>query len=630
MSAIAERLQRAVQCHEAGRRDEAEALYRGILQEAPQQPHALHLLGVLLHQAGRHHEAIDLINRALAAHGPHPIFHSNLAAAYLAVGLLSEAATHCREALRLKPDLADAHNNLGVALRRQGQLEAAEVAFREALRFNPRHVDARCNLGAVLHRRGHLAEALARLEEAVRLAPRHAQAHNDLGGVLLACARPEQAEPHLREAIRLRPAFAEAHSNLGLALRDLHQTDEAMHCFREALGISPGYAKARNNLAYALEIQGQMDEARSEFQQTLRGDPDNAMALTGLSRLAAAGRHRLSDAEVGKIRELAARQDLPLDDLSRLHFALAWIADEAGAYDEAFAHCRRGNELRAEVDRRRGAVFDIAAHRDFVDRIIATFTPAYFERVRSFGVDSKLPIFVVGMLRSGTTLVEQILASHPLVHGAGELPDLERLARSLPERLGGPERYPDCVARLDAATARAVAEEYLQTLKHLAGEAIRVVDKLPFNFMHLGVIATLFPKARIIHCRRDRVDTCLSCFFQNFADPQPFTLDLGLLGQYYREYERLMSRWTKVLPLPVFELRYEDLTADQETWSRRLIDFCGLEWDERCLRFHETRREVRTASTLQVRRPMYGSSVGRWKRYAGHLRPLLEALGDPP
>jgi tetratricopeptide (TPR) repeat protein len=624
MSTIAQRLTLAAQHHQAGRIAQAEELYRAILQEAPRNPHALHLLGVLAHQAGRHDEAIDLISRALAAHGPHPVFHSNLAAVCLALGRLDEAVTHGREALHLQPHMPDAQNNLGVALRRLGRVAEAEAAFREALRLNPRHIDARCNLGAVLHRQERLGEALPLLREAVRLAPGHAQAHNDLGGALLACSEREAAVTHFREAIRLRPNFAEAHSNLGLALRDLNQIDEAINCFREAIRVNPAYAGAHNNLAFALEALGRIDEALGELHEALRLDPLNAQSLVSLSGLVAAGHYDFSDAQIRHVEALASRTDLPADDLARIHFALARVRDRAGDPDEAFRHYRRGNDLRRELVSRRGAVYDPAEHVRGVDRLIAAFTPAWFERVRPFGSDSELPVFVVGMMRSGTTLAEQIIASHPRAYGAGELHDVGRIVSALAQRLGG--EYPECLVRLDAATARNEAEDYLRRLLQMGGDASRVVDKLPANYLHLGLIAALFPRARVVHCRRDPIDTCLSAYFQNFAEPHPFTLDLAHLGHYYRQYERLMAHWAKVLPQPVFELRYEELTTNQEAVSRRLVEFCGLGWDERCLRFHEIERPVRTASALQVRQPMYRSSVGRWRRYEKHLAPLLEAL----
>jgi len=628
MLTIPRRLELAIQHHEAGRLAEAEAEYRAILQEAPRHPDALHLLGVLAHQTGHHPEAIDLIRQALALLGPNAVYLSNLAAAYLAVGLLDETAAHCREALRLRPNFPDAHSNLGLALLGLGRLDEAAEAFRTTLRLNPDHLNARCHLAAILQRQGNLPEAIALLREAVRQAPGHAQTRNALGGMLLALGQAESAEPHLREAVRLRPEFAEAHSNLGLALRELNRIDEALHCFRESLRLNPGYAGAHNNLAYTLQAQGKTDEACAEFRQARRIDPNNTRALLGLSGLAAAGHYRFSDEEVRLLQALAARDDLPFDERGRLHFALARLRETAGAYDDAFVCYRRGNDLLKESLRRRGAVYDPAAQRRQVDRLIAAFTPAWFERVRPFGSDSELPVFVVGMMRSGTSLAEQILASHPRVHGAGELRDVGRTVSSLPQRLGATEDYPECIQRLDQGTAPALAEGHLQRLRQLGGEAARVVDKMPFNFLHLGLIAALFPRARVVHCRRDPLDTCLSCYFQNFVEPQAFTPDLAHLGHYYREYERLMAHWARVLPLPVFELRYEELTADQEAVSRRLLDFCGLDWDERCLRFNETQRTVLTPSALQVRRPLYRTSVGRWKRYERHLKPLLDALGN--
>lgn len=626
MSTLAQRMTQAFQHHQANRLADAEALYRGILREAPQTAHVLHMLGILVHQTGRHAEAIDLISRALKVHGAHPQFHSNLSSVYLATDNLSQAESHARQALRLDAALPDAHNNLGVALRRQGRLDQAEVAFREAVRLAPKHIDARCNLGAVLQSQGKLPEALARLEEAVRLAPNHAQAHNDLGGAFLASSQPERAAQHLREAIRLRPAFVQAYSNLGLALRDMRQIDESMQSFREALRLDPSNAVARNNMAYTLEMVGRLDESLTEFQEVLRLDPGNSMALVSIGKFASAGHHRLTDDYDQNLRTLAARQDMPPEDRCRLHFALGAQLDTLGDCDSAFDHYRRGNESRLELDRLRGTVFDPVGHRKLVDRLIATFTPSYFERVRSFGVDSKLPVFIVGMMRSGTTLAEQILASHPLVFGAGELEDIEKLTQTLSNRMGA--SYPECLAGLDAATSKDLAGLYLDRLLQMGGATERVVDKMPSNFLYLGLIATLFPRAALIHCQRNAIDTCLSCFFQNFGNPHPFASDLRTLGQYYREYRRLMAHWASVLPVPLFDLHYEELTATQEATSRRLVAFCGLDWDERCLHFEETRRVVRTASVLQVRQPMYRSSVGRWKRYERHLGPLLEELGE--
>lgn len=450
----------------------------------------------------------------------------------------------------------------------------------------------------------------------MRSAPNIALAHNTLGGVLLALGRTEEAAREFGEAIRLQPNYFHAHNNLGVALENLSRFEEASQAFREALRINPGYASAHNNLGSALQNQGKMAEALVEFQATVRLDPTHAVAILNLGKLAAVGFYRFSAEEIQNIRDLTTRPNVPPEARSRLHFALAQAFDRTGAYDDAFEHCRQANEICKERFQRRGVAFDRAAVQSQVDGLIGTFTPSFFEKARGLGVDSELPVFILGMPRSGTSLVEQILACHPSVHGAGELPDLGRLVDGLP-------RTPE-----DAATAQALANGHLQRLQQLGGGATRVVDKAPFNFFHIGVIATLFPRARIIHCRRDPVDTCVSCFFQNFTEPFPFTLDLEHLGQYFCEYERLIAHWAKVLPTPMFEASYEELTSDQENSSRRLVAFCGLEWDERCLRFYENDRVVRTFSTLQVRQPMYRSSVGRWKRYERHLQPLLAALGD--
>jgi tetratricopeptide (TPR) repeat protein len=623
-----ELLNQALAHHQAGRLAEAEAIYRSVLRDEPRQPHALHLLGVIAHQAGRHGEARDLITQALAAGGPHPVFHSNLSAIYLALRRFDEAAAQAGAAVRLNPALADAHNNLGVALRELGRLAEAEAALRAALSRNPGHADARSNLGATLHRQERLPEALAVLREAVRLAPRHAQSRNDLGGVLLARGEAEEAAGHLREALRLDPALSDAHNNLGVALRDLGRIDEALDHFREVLRLRPDSPAAHNNIGFTLEAQGHPREALTEFQEALRLEPNDSMALLALSALSLADHYDFSEDELGRLEALAARPDLPDDERARVHFALARARDRAGEYSEAFAHYRRGNELRRHLAALAGFTYDPAAHHRLVDQLSAFFTPGWFQHARPFGSDSELPVFVVGMMRSGTTLAEQILASHPRVFGAGELSEIGRLVGALPGLLPGGRAYPECLAALDAPTAHGLGERLLRRLRDIGGAAVRVIDKQPFNFQHLGLIATLFPRARVIHCRRDPIDTCLSCFVQFFGKPHPFALDLAHLGHYYREYERLMDHWRRVLPLPLFELHYEELTADQEAVSRRLVEFCGLDWDERCLRFHETQRPVRTASTLQVRRPMYRSSVGRWKRYEAHLGPLLEALGD--
>ncbi len=517
---------------------------------------------------------------------------------------------------------------LGILAQQAGRHRDAIELLRKALDAQGPHPVMHSTLAASYLAVGLTNEGVFHCREAVRLAPGSAQAQNQLGSALLSLHKPAEAVAYLREAIRLRPNSGELLNNLGIALRELHQGEEAIQCFTQSLRLNPNSLAARHNLGHTLESQGRIREAIRAFEEALRLAPNNTMTLTSLGRLVSDGFYQFPEEQIRHIQELAARTDLPLEDRHRLHQILAWVFDKAQDYQQAFTHCKRSSELRREADRRRGIVFDRAAHRQFIDRTIRVFTPEWFKTASAFGVQSELPIFIVGMMRSGTSLVEQILASHPRVYGAGELPDMGHLVAELPRILGTTEELSECFSRLDAATSTYVAEQYLRKLRSVGGQASRVVDKMPSNYLRLGLLAVLFPQARFIHCRRDPLDTCLSCYFQNFSGSHPYTLDLTDLGCYYRDYERLMAHWCQVLPVPVFQLAYEELTADLEGTSRRLLAFCGLDWDERCLRFHETQRIVRTSSLLQVRQPVYRSSVGKWRRYEAYLQPLIEALGE--
>ncbi len=269
---------------------------------------------------------------------------------------------------------------------------------------------------------------------------------------------------------------------------------------------------------------------------------------------------------------------------------------------------------------------------DEFDRLIATFTPEFFEAQTSPGSDSERPVFILGMPRSGTTLVEQIIARHPLAFGAGELMTRNRVTWTLPAALKSGTTYPECAALMDERFTDEAANGYLKELRQLPDAAVRVTDKMPNNFRHIGLIARLFPRARIIHCQRNPMDICLSCYFLDFRGRLGFAYDLTHLGQYYRQYERLMAHWKKVSPIPILDVRYEDLIADSEAVSRRMIDYCGLEWDDACLAHDETERPVMTASHWQARQPIYKTSVERWRHYERHLEPLSRALagGNTP
>jgi hypothetical protein len=307
------------------------------------------------------------------------------------------------------------------------------------------------------------------------------------------------------------------------------------------------------------------------------------------------------------------------DDRVKLHGGLGKHYDRQQRYDEAFAHFRSAKAATRKLT----GVFDERAVAGYFDRIIETFPLDFFGRFPAGGSASERLVFIVGMPRSGTTLTEQILASHPAVFGAGELQGIADVARAI-----RPD-YPQRVPFLSASEIAEFVKGYLATIDARAPpEAIRVTDKLPVNFTHLGLIATLFPHSRVIHCRRDPMDTGLSCFAEQFRLSHDFTTDLESIGRYYLQYERLMAHWRRVLPLPMLEQRYEDLIANPEVGSRALLAHCELPWDEACLNFHAASRQVSTPSRWQVRQPIYATSVGRWRHYERHLEPLRRLLEE--
>ena len=526
--------------------------------------------------------------------------------------------------LRLLPSYASAHNNLGVALKNQNKLDEAAFHYKEAIRLDPRAADAHNNLGAVYFAQSKLPEAEKEYEAALRLRPNYPEAHNNLGVILKRRDRTEEEIAHYREAIRLRPDFAEAYNNLGYALLEDGRMQEAVDCYVQSIRIRPHYAEAHNNLAYIYTEMGKLDDALRHCQESLRLRPDYADGFANLGDLYKQGKYQFSDEDIQRMQALLARPGISDEDASVLHFTMAALTEKAKEYDAAFEHYRLGNLLRRRVWERQGRMFDAERCRKLFDSIIANFGPNYFRQVRSYGLDTELPVFIVGMPRSGTTLVEQILASHPQVHGAGELKYIQRAVLSLPKASSSGDGK-TFTTKVNAQLIRKLAESHLQLLKEFGGDAVRVTDKMPDNFAHLDFIYALFPKARVIHCRRDPVDTCLSCFFQNFRAIN-FATTLEDIAFYYKQYERLMEHWRKVVPLPMYEVVYEELVDNQEAISRELVQFIGLDWDDRCLQFHETDRPIQTASKFQVRQPIYDSSIGIWKNYERELAPLMEIL----
>ena len=500
------------------------------------------------------------------------------------------------------------------------RLTAAEALCRRALAERPNSADAAALLGLVLIGRKRPKEAVSYYRRALTLDPKRAPVHYNLGTALKAVGDRAAAAESFRRALALDPKHVAALNNLGNTLRDMGRPAAAIDCFRRALALKPDYSPAHNNLGNALRDIGDAPGAVASFRRALDlrpGDPDL------IYNLSTAKRFGPESPEIAEAEAALGAKGLSAKDRCHLHFALGKMYDDGGAAAKAFAHYREANRLKRPR-------FDRRARVALTSRLIASVSKGLLRRLRPIGHTSERPVFIIGMPRSGTTLVEQIVASHPRAFGAGELEDLPEIVMELGKALKTDARYPENLRLITARAARDLAMRYLKHLRALSPGAERVTEKGIGNYLHVGLIAALFPKARIIHIRRDPLDTCLSCYFHNFTGRQDYTYDLVDIGVYYREYERLMAHWRKVLLRPMLEVQYEELVADQAAVSRRIIAHCGLDWDDRCLDFHRTERAVQTASAGQVRQPIYASSIGRWRPYERHLGPLKRALGLEP
>jgi tetratricopeptide (TPR) repeat protein len=478
--------------------------------------------------------------------------------------------------------------------------------------------------GLSLRSQGKRDEAAKCFEDAIRLDPHDAEAHFQLALMHTELGRPSEALESARTAARIQPDHLRALNIIGCLLGFLNRSEEGVPIFQKALALEPANAEVLTNYGSILTTLGRLEEARAHYLRALEIKPDYAQAYSCLARDA---QHEFHETDTRAIKALLAREGLSDRDRFKLNYTLAQILDRSGAHDEAFRYCAAANAVKAQILRQRGKAFSADEHTRYVDRLIEIFDGDHFVRTRSYGDDSALPVFIVGMPRSGTTLVEQILASHPAVHGGGETLLLDHLIDGLPAEFGGAS-YPECLATLDREASRRLAHTYLEGLRERRPDAERIINKVPTNFLHLGLVATLLPHARIFHCRRDARDVCLSCHMQDFFD-FPASCDLGILGRYHRDYERTMAHWRTVLPIPILEVSYEQLVEAPERISREIVEFCGLSWDPACLRFHENQRAVYSSSATQVRRPIYKTSIGRWKNYEAHLHPLLEALSVP-
>jgi tetratricopeptide (TPR) repeat protein len=684
---IQEALAQAYAHWNAGQADQAELLAQRVLAVWPGQPDALHLLGLMAHAYGNLDLAIAHLRQACLAPRAPAVYSSNLAEMYRQKGMLTEGEEAAQRAVAMDPTLVSGWNNLGILLQEAGKLEASRVCLEKVAALMPDWAEAHNNLGNTWRLLGRMDHAQACYRQALALNPSYAEAHSNLAFLLSSQGHYDEAAAHARTAIDLNPRLVDAYLNLAeveisrsrhdaalraldmlnafapqhpaaltaraKALKQIAHTEAALTVARHAAALAPRSAEAHHTLALVLQELGLTDEALQEYEQaaSLPGTVAESALIGRATLLMEAGRRdealaafdRALERFPGSVQALAARSDLRIFNASdpdiaameaclaegerrsliervTAHFALGKAYLDSGDPERAFRHFEAGNRhKRASFD------YDAIKTGQWMERVGAVFTPERCARLAGAGEPSALPVFVIGMPRSGTTLIEQIVSSHPRVTGAGELPAL-RLA------IEGAGVFPDWVDALDDSNAEAALRQcgraYLARVTPLAQGRPHLVDKMPGNFLYAGLIPMILPGARIIHVRRDPVDTCLSCYTKLFGGQQPFAYDQTELGAFYRHYERLMTHWRSMLPRDLWiEVDYEAVVDDLEGQARRLIEFLGLPWDDACLDFHHNRRVVRTASANQVRRPIYRTSKGRWRAYARYLGPLLGALG---
>jgi tetratricopeptide (TPR) repeat protein len=648
-AAITQEFERAFARLRDGDAEGAVAVCRETLVQSPDSIDLLTLLGASLNALRLSDEALEPLLQALKIAPGFARAHEEIGRSLLMLSRVDDAINHLEQALLLSPDMESVERCLAQALLRAGRGEDADRVIEQSFARSPQRKQL---LAAAEHQRaGRYRESEPLLRKVLAVEANEVNAMRMMARVAEEAGHLGEAERLLRRAIKLNPGFDDAGLNLARVLKDNDQLEEAVTCTAQVTLVSPRNPLAHYLHASMLALMRRYEDAIEAYRESIRLRAHNPAAWVGLGHLLktlgrqeeaiAAYREalrlrpgfgevwwslanlktfRFSDAELAAMER--GLEDAAEDDDDRVHFlfALGKALEDRGDFDAAFARYAEANSTQ-----RMRVWYDPIETGVKHGRIRDTFSAEFLAARVTQPADETVPIFIVGLPRSGSTLVEQILASHPLVDGTSELPDLARVIAAISRRHAG-VHYPEAVTRLDAAELHELGLMYLErTRRHRSGRPF-FTDKMPNNFSGIGLIHLILPQARIIDARRHPLDSLLGCYKQHFALGQSFTYDLEELGEFYLEYRRMMEHWHAVLPDRVLELRYEHIVREQEAMTRRLLDYCGLPWDPRCLRFHETERAVHTASSEQVRQPLYGSSVNHWRNFREQLASLIEVI----
>ena len=599
-----------------GRSGSAVKRLKHILRSFPDFPPAVEELGNALLAQNKPDQAIDAFQQALKINPENAAVMIKLGKIYSKLGRKDEANEMYQSALALEPTKERVATAAQAFAR--GQTEEAEKICRQVLREHPNEVDAMRLLASIANKLEQRDDAIILLERAVELKPKFAGAWADLAETYTESEKFGEALDAVQRVIKLQPNMPFGHMIRGSILGKKDDHEGAINAFKEALEIEPEHIGSNMGLGNTLKTIGRYDEAVKSYKKCIEAQPLFSEAYWSLANLKT---YSFDDDEIKNMEKHVQSQDLTPASKAFFHIAIANAKEKQMKYGEAWYHFHTGNELR-----RTSEIYDSVTTQVTHDALIETFDEEFVNSTKGSGCQSDAPIFILGLPRSGSTLIEQILASHSQVEGTRELPDISLLGRRLTKSKPPGIKYPDAVKHMTDEEKIEYGESYLETSKRYRTDKPRFIDKMPNNFAHIGFIKTILPNAKIINAKRHPLDSCVSSFKQLFYKGQSWSYDLFEIGEYYLEYERMMDHWHSLYPGEIYDIQYENIVNNQEDESRALIQYCGLDWEDSCLRFYENKRSVNTASSEQVRQPIYKGAMYAWKNYESEIGALKDIL----
>ncbi len=583
----------------------------------PEFTDAVMLMGILYNTKQRHLEAANCYRQILATNKNDIGALKNLSYS------LSEMENHGKaldlliQTVKIQPDNTGFWLDLAYTYKLLGKLDEAINTYQQAINLEPVNIQALLCLAELFLQKNLISKTVVLCQQVLALEPQNVTALSLSGTAQQLQGNLYEAIEYLAAAVRHDPENPENNYKLGCVYQTIGDLENSLKFFNQTLRLQPESIMAISGLIRVYEQQGDDSKVQSLLPTLLEGANNNPHVLPTLSSVAV--KHGITDNCLDKLQQALNNQNTPIDILPRLHWAIATLYDHEGNFDNAFENFVSAKKLT-------NGTYNPHTHSHFINSIITSFNQSALTAAHTSTYNTDQPIFIVGMPRSGTSLVEQILSNHNSVFGAGERDTIMRISQDLSSLNNNRRKYPQYIQELSSSMLSEAAQSYFVDLQEAALKSDRITDKMPHNFLYLGLIQLLFPKARVIHVSRNPIDTCLSCYFQEFSQAHAYTNNLEHLASHYNDYLKLMHHWKSILTIPILDLTYESLIENFEIEAKRMIEFCQIDWDDECLNFHLSDRIVSTLSTQQVREPIHNRSVGKWKRYEKHLEPLIRYL----